>query len=101
MTTTFFSGDTVRIKVTFKDSLNVLTDPDDNEAFFQSYNSDNVEEIFIESVAATRSSQGIYYYDYTLPDTEEESIKIIVEMRGLFATKPQLERSSIKVKFKG
>ncbi len=97
MANEFLTGDTVRIQVSFKDNLNALADPDSNEAFFSVYDAEDTALTIVDEVTATRSSQGVYYYDYTTPD---DPTKLIVEMKGLFSALPQVERATIRVKFK-
>ena len=97
MASEFFTGDTIRIRVTFKDNLNQLADADSNEVYLKVYDGDDPDTVITDSTQAARQSAGIYYYDYTMPDTP---MKLILEMKGLFGTHPQLERTRIKVKFK-
>ena len=94
-TTTVYTGDTIRIKGTFKNSSNILTDADSNAVTFTIYNSETKKVIF--TGAATRLSQGVYYYDYTMPTTE---MRYIVELKGNFSSKVQLTRAVIKAKFR-
>lgn len=93
--TTVYTGDTIRIKGTFKNSSNVLTDADANLVTFTVYNYDTKKSLATGN--ATRQSAGIYYYDYELPALER---KYIVELKGDFDGYPQLARSVIKAKFR-
>lgn len=97
MASEFFTGDTIRIRVTFKDNLNQLADADDNEVFLTVYDAEDTDTVITTSTLVTRQSAGIYYYDYTMPDTP---MKLVLEMKGLFGTHPQLERTRAKVKFR-
>lgn len=94
-TTTVYTGDTIRIKGTFKNSSNVLIDADSNLVTFTIYNADSQQ--VVATGTATRSSTGIYYYDYTMPATEN---KYIVELKGNFSLLPQLSRATIRAKFR-
>jgi hypothetical protein len=94
-TTTVYTGDTIRIKGTFRNSSNQLIDADSNSVTFTVYSYDTKRSI--SSAAATRLSQGVYYYDYTIPNKET---KYIVELKGNFAALPQLTRAVIKAKFR-
>lgn len=94
-TTTVYTGDTVRVKGTFKNQSNTLIDADSNSVTFNIYNADSLK--IVTTAAATRQSAGIYYYDYTVPAAE---IKYIVELKGNFSALPQLSRAVIKAKFK-
>lgn len=95
---TVFSGDTVRIKSTFRDyavapAVGALADPDSSTATWTVYDSDmNV----LASGAGVRESTGVYHYDYTTPTTPTV---VVFEFKGLFSTKPQLSRVRLNVKF--
>lgn len=93
--TTVYTGDTIRIKGTFKNSSNTLVDADANIVTFTLYSYDTKK--VVDSGAASRLSTGVYYYDYTVPATEK---KYIVELKGEFSSYPQLARSVIKSKFR-
>jgi hypothetical protein len=94
-TTTVYTGDTIRIKGTFKNSSNVLTDADANIVTFKIYDFDTKRLLFSDD--ATRISTGVYGYDYTVPSAEK---KYIVELKGEFAGFPQLSRAVIRAKFR-
>lgn len=94
-TTSVFTGDTIRVQATFTNESGTLVDADGQAVTFKVYNADT--RAVLTSAAATRSSTGIYFYDYTVPDTEQA---YFLEMSGLFATKTQLKRTKIKAKFK-
>lgn len=91
--TTYFTGDTVRFKSTFEDLDENLVDADTNVTF-KIY---DTSEAVIDTATAIRESLGVYYYDYTFSTTAGSWI---VEMGGAFGTKPQLQRMSVKTKFK-
>lgn len=91
--TTYFTGDTVRFKSTFEDLDENLVDADGNVTF-TIY--DTSATVFATGTAI-RESLGVYYYDYTFSTTAGSWT---VEMGGDFSTKPQLQRMSVKTKFK-
>lgn len=93
--TTVYTGDTIRIKGTFKNSSNTLIDADANLVTFTVYSYETKKSL--ATAAASRLSTGIYYYDYEVPNTER---KYIVELKGDFDGYPQLARSVIKAKFR-
>lgn len=96
---TIFTGDTVRIKATFRDwapegQTGALVDPDASEASVTIYDGDlNV----LTTGAAIRESLGVYYYDWTTPATEGN---YFFEFKGMFSLKPQLTRQKFTIKFK-
>jgi hypothetical protein len=93
--TTVYTGDTIRIKGTFKNSSNVLIDADANAVTFTVYSYETKK--ILSTGNASRLSTGIFYYDYEVPSTET---KYIVELKGDFDGYPQLARSVIKAKFR-
>ncbi len=94
-TASYYTGDTVRVQGTFRDLANALTDADGLAVTFKVYNADS--RALLTSGNAFRSSIGVYYYDYTFPDTEQA---YIFELSGQFGAKPQLKRMKVKAKFK-
>ena len=94
-TTTVYTGDTIRVKGTFRNQSNTLIDADSNNVTFTIYNADSLR--LVSTGSATRQSAGVYYYDYTVPAAE---MKYIVELKGNFSALPQLSRASLKAKFK-
>lgn len=93
---TVYTNDTVRVKATFLDLNDQLVDPDGQSCTFTSY----LEETGKTSstAAATRESQGVYYYDYLLPAAQTN---YIVEMAGDFSGDRQVKRFKLKARFKG
>lgn len=94
-----FSGDTIRVKATFRDwaatgQTGALVDPDSNTATVKVFDSELTEVL---SGTATRESQGVYYFDWTVPTTEGG---YYFEYKGLFSAKPQISRQKYTVKFK-
>ena len=74
---------------------NALIDPDSQACTFTSYLEETSK--VSSTAAATRASQGVYYYDYTLPTT---ITNYIVEMKGTFSGDVQLKRHKLKARFK-
>jgi hypothetical protein len=91
----YYTGDTVRVQGEFRNLSDALTDADGQAVTFKVYNADSKGLLFTGN--ATRSSQGIYYYDYTFPSTEQA---YIFELSGPFNTKTQLKRLKVKAKFR-
>lgn len=94
-----FTTDTKRFQATFTDyapegETGDVIDADSDAVTVTIYNGDQVS---IATGTATRSGVGVYYYDWTAPST---SGTYYIEFKGLFLTKPQLERVKVKVKFK-
>lgn len=93
----YFSGDTIRMRATFKDELDALTDPDSDEIFVSVFNAANLIALVDEDLA-TKDAVGTYYYDYTFPE-ETVTVSYIVEFKGIFSGEPQLKRFKTKAKF--
>ena len=95
-TTTVFTGDTIRLQGTFKNLSNTLTDADGNTVNFKAYDADTLA--VVATGTTTRSSTGVYYYDWLVPSTEKA---YFLELSGAFSTLTQLKRTKVKAKFKG
>lgn len=95
MTTIVYTGDTITVQVVFKDTSGSLIDPDSNLATFSAYNNDNLA--LAATATMSRVSSGVYEYNWLIPSAE---ISYILEMKGLFATKPQLKRLKVRAKFR-
>lgn len=91
----YFTGDTIRIKGTFRNLSDILQDADGNDVTLKVYNADT--RSLLSSHTASRESEGIYFYDYTFPTKERA---YIFELSGLFGGKVQLKRFKTKAKFK-
>lgn len=90
------TGDTSTFQAAFKDPNQALIDPDSNDATFTVYYDET--GVLIASYTMTRVSQGVYTYDWLIPS--DDGVTYIVEMKGLFSTKPQLQRMKVKAKFR-
>ena len=95
-TETIFIGDTITFRSEFLDSDGNPGDPDGSAATFTVYNFETLA--VVDTGAATRDSQGVYSYDWTVP--EGDGVKYILEMKGDFNGLPQLERTRAKARFR-
>jgi len=98
--TEVLSGDTIRLKVSFRDyaippAVGALVDPDDNEAIWTLY---DIDENELSTGTGTRESLGVYYSDWTAPASDED-VSYWFEFKGLFNEKPQLKRVKLTVRF--
>lgn len=93
----YFSGDTIRMRATFKNELDALTDPDNDEIFVTVYNKANLAKL-VDADLATKDAVGTYYYDYTFPESSV-SVSYTIEFKGIFDLEPQLKRFNTKAKF--
>lgn len=96
MEATFFTGDTVKLEVEFRDYPNgaedgVLINPSD--VLMNIYNEDRIK---ITEAVPVHDSLGKYSKEYTLPTTEGT---IFVEWVGTVNSKPEVKRDKIKLKF--
>lgn len=70
-----------------------LIDPGDVKLTIYDSNKQQIEQI---TLTDTNKENGVYFYDYVLPDDKQE---IIFEFRGLCNGKPILVRDSVKIQF--
>ncbi|KJE27845.1 hypothetical protein LG52_77 [Geobacillus kaustophilus] len=87
------AGDTIRLKCHFKTFDGQLVDPADVKLTIYDAQKQQIEEI---SLTDTSKENGVYFYDYVLPDDKQE---IIFEFRGLYNEKPILSRGKVKIQF--
>jgi len=93
----FAHGDTIRVKVTFTDEeTTVVQDTDDQQASVVIYNAETLQRL-VNGGAATRESEGVYYYDWTT--TANISATYVAEVSGVFSGKTHLKRAKFKAKF--
>lgn len=98
MTTIYPSGDTIRVRVTFRDyavapTLGAVIDPD--SITVKIYDS---KENLVETIGGgdvVHESTGIYYYDWTLDEGT-----FFIEFSGDFGGNPEIKRAKIKSKWK-
>jgi hypothetical protein len=96
-TTIIAIGDTITFRAEFRDTSNALVDPDGSAATFTVYNNETLAKV-VNAQSATRVSTGVYTYDWLVPDGD--GTVYVLEMKGLFSTKPQLKRKKAKAKFR-
>jgi len=89
------TGDTIRIKATFKTFEGLLSDLT-NPPTLKIYNPDKEIIATILGASLTHSSTGVYYYDYTLPSTEG---KYTYEFSGTVESTTVLRRGHVDVGF--
>ncbi|ASA96516.1 hypothetical protein [Anoxybacillus flavithermus] len=87
------AGDTVRLKCHFKTFDGQLIDPADVKLAIYDSNKQQIKQI---ALTDTNKENGVYFYDYVLPDDKQE---IIFEFRGLYNEKPILSRGKVKIEF--
>lgn len=103
---TYFTGDTIRVKVTFRDwapspTVGPVIDPD--AVSVRVYDSGLVElfEVPDGDSKIVNVSTGVYYYDWVLPTTDGT---YFIEFRGDYndptGLEPCIVRKQIKTKFK-
>lgn len=95
----YFSGDTIRIQVTFRDwtpegstTPGALIDPD--TVTVTVYDED---QNVIQTGSPVRSSLGVYFYNWITPN---EAGKYFVEFRGVLNGEPLIIREDYYTKFK-
>ncbi|MBE2927396.1 hypothetical protein [Anoxybacillus flavithermus] len=88
------AGDTVRLKCHFRTFEGQLVDPVNVKLTIYDANKQQIEQI---TLTDTNKDNGVYFYDYVLPDDKQE---IIFEFRGLYNNeKPILSRGKVKIQF--
>lgn len=84
------NGETCRPKVTWTnwatDGTGEVADPDSQSTTFTVY--DNATMVQVATGAATRESIGVYYYDWTVPASDDPQT-FLIEFTANFAAKPQ------------
>lgn len=89
------TGDTVRLKAHFKTIKNESINP--TNVVLTLYDTEQVEiETFNLDDTINQESEGVFFYDYILPDDEQQ---IVFEFRGLHNNKPIIARGMIEPKF--
>lgn len=94
--TVIYIGDTVKFRAEFRDENDALIDPDGSAATATIYNFETLATV--TTGAATRLSQGIYIFQWTVP--AGDGVQYIFEMKGLFTALPELKRIRVKAKFR-
>ena len=101
MTTAYPSGDTIKVRATFRDyavapAVGSVVDPDTVE--INIYDGD---EVLLENIpdgdpAIVRESAGVYSYDWILPEIDGN---YYIEFYGVTDSKPAIRRHKIKTKW--
>jgi len=102
MTTTYLNGDTIMVRVTFRDYSTPPTvgDPvDPDEISVKIY---DAKKVLLRTVpdgdpTIIRNSTGVYSYEWTLPTTDGT---YFIEFTGMFGTYPEIIRHQVKTKWK-
>jgi len=87
-------GDTVRLKVNFKDFTGKAVNPVDVKLTIYNESQLQIEQFLLDD--AHKESVGVFFYDY-VPATELN--EFIFEFAGMVNNKPILSRDSVKIKF--
>lgn len=88
------SGNTVRLKTTFKNMDGLPEDPDAVKIIFYSDKQVKTEEIVLGP--PNREDTGKYYYDFVAPEGKN---KIFFEWNGAISGNPALDRGVIRTTF--
>ncbi|WEZ10154.1 ZmpA/ZmpB/ZmpC family metallo-endopeptidase-related protein [Priestia flexa] len=89
-----FNGDTIRLKVNFRDFDNQSVNPSDVKLTIYDTDKQTIESIELNDT--NKIDEGVYFYDYVLPDDKRE---VTFEFRGIHNEKPILTRGTIPIKF--
>ncbi len=87
------AGDTVRLKCHFRTFDGQLIDPADVKLTIYDSNIQQIKQITLTDI---NKENGVYFYDYVLPNDKQE---IIFEFQGLYNEKPILSRGKVKIEF--
>lgn len=86
-------GDTVRLKVYFKDFNSKAIDPQNVTLSIFKSNKELLEQFNLTE--SNKSEKGVYFYDYSPTDLTE----FVYEFKGLHNDKPILVREKVKTTF--
>jgi len=90
----FERGSTIRFKVTFENTSGTATDPIDNKAYCTVVDPSGTKQLDYQ--LGTRSTTGVYYYDYTV--TTSKSLGIWkVEWEAAVGTLTSIGREQFRV----
>lgn len=90
---TYFTGNTVRLKATFKDFDGILIDPTIIKVIIYDYKYQKISEY-----VPIKTGVGTYILNYTTPQEEQ---RIIYEWYSEIQGSPSLKRGSFKISFMG
>lgn len=86
-----FIGDTVRLKVKFKDFSGQAIDPTNITLTIYDSNEQQIEQFILDGT--NKENVGVYFYDYQTPFWEGD---LVFEFSGLYNNKSILCREKIK-----
>ncbi|MGM7635499.1 hypothetical protein [Bacillus sp. Hm123] len=89
-----FKGDTVRLKVHFKNALSQSIDPEDVKLTIYKNDHTKIEEFILDDT--NKEKLGVYFYDYV---PAYELNEFIFEFVGSVNNKPILVRDTVRLKF--
>ena len=89
-----YQGDTVRLKVNFRNFSGINVDPTEIKLIVYDMYKNQIEQFILSD--ANKENIGIYFYDYT-PATELSDF--IFEFSGLYNGNPTVVRDSLQIKF--
>ena len=89
-----YQGDTVRLKVNFRNFSGINVDPTETKLTIYDMYKNQMEQFILDD--ANKENVGVYFYDYT-PATELSDF--IFEFSGLYNNHPTVVRDSLKIKF--
>jgi hypothetical protein len=91
-------GDTINLRVTFRDNTGTLIDPTTITLSVYSSTYDVIEED-IDIPLENRQSAGVYDYQYTLPFRRAESVELIFRFVGVYQDNPIVVGKEVTVFF--
>lgn len=89
-----FQGDTVRLKCHFKSLNGKSVNPDNPTLTLYDDTQKQLEQITLDDT--NQLEKGVFFYDYTVPDDEQE---VIFEFRGEHNQNPIVVRDSLHINF--
>ncbi|WP_312753360.1 hypothetical protein [Rummeliibacillus suwonensis] len=89
-----YEGDSIRLKVHFKNFDNQSIDPSNITLTIYNLDKTKIEEISITD--SNKQNVGVYFYDYTPSSNLSE---FVFEFKGYYNNKPILARDIVKLKF--
>lgn len=91
---TFHIGNTLRFTASFKNWSDQLADPD--SVLFRMYDSDYT---LLKTVSASKSSTGVFYALWTIPNSSKRSDVYIYEWYATLENTPDVYRGMVKAIF--
>lgn len=91
-------GDTVRFQVQFKGYDGLIIQDVPSAVYFRLYDGDKVKILEQTLGISNEAGKGIYYYDYSIPNSQSEGI-YIYEFEGIFNGKPFVSRDEFTIEF--